>query len=119
MELDGDEPYPKISKEGYKEEIKSSGDTFFVVEENGSGFYHSLVNISEEWILLVLEKELKCQKTADVQGVINGYDKNEQKKISGLYNEIVLHGDKIFEKGRNTPYSKKLFWTALSRYSFL
>ena len=36
----------------YKEAIKNSNEKFFVVKENGEGFYHSLINMSEEWLLL-------------------------------------------------------------------
>lgn len=93
-----EEPYPKINRENYKEEIKSSKEKFFVVSEDGIGFYHSLVNLSKEWILLVLEKEVRLQKSVDLLFIIKTLDKNQQKIILSLYEKIVLFGDAIFEK---------------------
>lgn len=57
-------PYKKINPKDkhYKHEIKSSNQIFYVVEENGKGFYHSLVNLSDYWVLLILEKELLSSK---------------------------------------------------------
>src|SRR3989338_5148136 len=52
IKITGDEPYPKTGGQNYQEEIKSSKQKFFVVKEDGTGFYHSLINISEEWLLL-------------------------------------------------------------------
>src|SRR3989338_10209852 len=43
-----DKPYPKVGDKNYKEDLKSSSQKFFVVKENGTGFYHSLVNSSNE-----------------------------------------------------------------------
>lgn len=93
-----EKPYPKIHGENYKEEIKSSKQKFFVVRENGIGFYHSLVNLSDEWILLILEKELRLQKLPDFQSKISALDKNHQKIITALYYKILLFGDNIFDR---------------------
>ena len=93
-----EEPYPKINKENYKEETKSSKEKFFVVSEDGIGFYHSLVNLSKEWILLVLEKELRHQKAPDLSFTIKALDKNQQKIILSFYEKTLLLGDAIFEK---------------------
>lgn len=98
IKITEDEPYPKINRQNYKEEIKSSKQKFFVVEENGLGFYHGLVNLSDEWVLLVLEKELRLQKLPDLQSKINNLDKNQQKIITTLYDKILLFGDVIFDK---------------------
>lgn len=92
------EPYPKTHGRNYKEEIKSSGNKFFVVKENGFGFYHSLVNLSNEWVVLLLEKELRLQKTSDISSKISSLTKNEQKTILSLYQKIQEHGDLLFEK---------------------
>ncbi len=93
-----DKPYPEIGGQNYKEEIKSSKQKFFVVKENGIGFYHNLVNLSGEWILLTLEKELKLQRMPDLQSKISLLDKNQQKIITTLYDKILLYGDVIFGK---------------------
>ena len=73
IEVDGDYPYPKVDNKisFLREEIKSSRDTFSVVKENGEGFYHNLINLSNEWILIVLEKELTLQKIPDFKSKID------------------------------------------------
>ncbi len=101
VKITGDEPYPKIQGKDYKEEIKSSGNKFFVVKENGSGFYHSLVNLSNEWIVLILEKELRLQKIPCIQSKIVSLNKNEQKIILLLYEKIQQQGDLLFEKEKS------------------
>lgn len=98
IKITEDEPYPKINKHDYKEEIKSSKEKFFVVQENGIGFYHSLVNLSTEWVLLILKKELRLQKSPDFTPLISNLDKNQQKIITLLYDKILLYGDELFEK---------------------
>ncbi|MDD5253542.1 MAG: hypothetical protein PHG05_00355 [Candidatus Nanoarchaeia archaeon] len=94
----GEEPYPNLNEESYKEEIKSSRQKFFVVKENGIGFYHSLVNLSDEWVLLILDKELRLQKLPDLQSKIKDLNEKYQKIISSLHDKIVLYGDAIFDK---------------------
>lgn len=98
IKITEDGPYPKISRENYKEEIKSSRDKFFVVSEDGIGFYHSLVNLSKEWVLIILEKELRLQRIPKLQSKIENLDKNQQKNIILLYEKIFSLGDAIFEK---------------------
>lgn len=87
-------PYALIDKNNpyYKEEIKSSREEFSVVKENGEGFYHNLINLSDEWVLLVLEKELRLQKQMDI------YSKTKNKIIINLIDRIKDVGDKIFEE---------------------
>ncbi len=98
IKITDDEPYPKIGGQNYKEETKSSKQKFFVVKESGVGFYHSLVDLSSEWVLFVLEKELRLQKTPDLQSQISVLDKNQQKILNTIYDKIRLYGDTIFGK---------------------
>jgi len=93
-----DEPYPKVGGLNYKEEIKSSRQKFFVVEENGIGFYHSLVNLSNEWILLILEKDLRLQKMTNFNPLLKKLDKNQHTTIITFYEKVLQYGDEIFEK---------------------
>lgn len=98
VKITEDEPYPKIGGLNYKEEIKSSRQRFFVVRENGIGFYHSLVNISNEWILLILKKELRLQKAVNLAPLLERFDKNQQKTVSTFYENVLQYGDEIFER---------------------
>ncbi|HIH11005.1 TPA: hypothetical protein HA241_02360 [Candidatus Woesearchaeota archaeon] len=97
IKITEEEPYPKIDGEYYKEEVKSSKQKFLVVKENGVGFYHSLVNLSSEWILLILDKELRFQRIPELQLKIENLDKSQQKVISHLYGKVISLGDTIFE----------------------
>jgi len=99
VKITQDEPYPKIGGlKNYKEEIKSSKQKFFVVKEKGTGFYHSLVNMSNEWILLVLEKELRLQKTIQLEPLLERLNKNQQKTILAFYGKVLQYGDELFGK---------------------
>lgn len=98
VKITGDDPYPKIHGENYKEEIKSSGNEFFAVKENGSGFYHSFVNLSDQWVVLLLEKELRLQKSPNIKSKIAHLTNNEQKIILLLYKNIQRQGDLLFKK---------------------
>ncbi len=96
----GNYPYASIDKENknYKEEIKSSREKFYVVEENGKGFYHNLINLSDEWLLLVLEKELGFQKTINIENKIPNLSKEKQDLISKFIKTVQEEGDNIFDK---------------------
>lgn len=91
IKITEDEPYPKIGGQNYKEDLKSSKQKFFVVKEDGTGFYHSLINMSNERLLLVLEKDLRLQKIPNLK------DKKQEDVIM-LYDKIILYWDTIFEK---------------------
>lgn len=94
-------PYPKIGGKHYQERTKSSKEKFFVVGENGSGFYHNLVNLSGEWLLLILDKELRVQKNPDVKSAAQFLPKKDQKTFLTLYKQILIHGDELFERQKS------------------
>ncbi|MFA6526484.1 MAG: hypothetical protein WCT26_03695 [Candidatus Buchananbacteria bacterium] len=97
IKITGDEPYPKINGKYYQEKIISSKGKFFVTKENGVGFYHNLVNLSDEWVLSILEKELRLQKVPNLNKALKPLAKNEQKNFQSFYKKVLLYGDKIFQ----------------------
>jgi|SRR3989344_366651 len=101
VKLIEDEPYPKINREHYQELTKSSKDKFFVVQEDGVGFYHSLVNLSSEWILLILKKELKFQRIVNLEPILHKVDKKQQEVMKELYEKILSLGDALFEREKD------------------
>jgi hypothetical protein len=94
----GNHPYVKItqSMEKYHEVVKSTKETFFVVRENGVGFYHNLINISNEWLILLLEKELRLSKTMDIESRLEGLEEDDQQSLRKLIHAIKAVGDGIF-----------------------
>jgi hypothetical protein len=101
IEVVANYPYAPVNRENknYKEEIKSSREKFYVVEENGKGFYHNLINLSSEWILLVLEKELGFQKNVNLENKTRNLPKNKQDLVKKFVEVVKMKGDKIFDQG--------------------
>ncbi len=93
--------YPKIHGKNYREKIKSSREKFFVVKENGAGFYHSLINLTDYWILLVLEKELKLQKCAEIEDKLRLLDQDKKKFFQLFYEKVLLLGDRVFSEEKD------------------
>jgi hypothetical protein len=100
-------PYASVAdnRNIYNEKIYSAKSNIYVVKENGEGFYHNLINITDEWLVLVLEKELRLMKRMDIQHKIMHLQANKRTVINNLINKIQLCGDAIFEK--NTQLVKK------------
>lgn len=94
----GDHPYVKITQglEKYHETVKSTKETFFVVRENGAGFYHNLINISNDWLVLSLEKELRLPKKMDIELPLSGLDEDKRISLRSLMRAVQVKGDGIF-----------------------
>lgn len=95
------QPYVKLdaNNPSYKEEFKTARQKFFAVKENGSGFYHNLVNTSNEWVLLVMEKELRLvQKHPCLDPFAKALSKSEFETLTAFFEKTKLYGDQVFEK---------------------
>lgn len=85
---------PNLSKD-----FHSAGTPpFMVVKENGYGFYHNLINVSEDWLVLLLHKTLRPQKRADISDVLQTLPVYPASTLDDLYQRIVEHGDELFSK---------------------
>ncbi len=97
-----DAPYALISenKRAYKSKILSSKETAYVVKENSKGFYHNLINLTNEPLVLVLNKELRSGKPMDIDKEIRDSEllKNEVEKLKELFKQIQTMGDELFDK---------------------
>jgi len=93
-------PYALISdnKNIHKEKILSSKQTLYVVKENGEGFYHNLINTTDEPLLLLLTKELKSGKQMDIAKRVDEFSLSvsDKKLILELITAIQQHGDELF-----------------------
>lgn len=96
-------PYALISQNQkiYKEKILSSKESFYVVKENGEGFYHNLINLSVEWLVLALDKELRSGKKMDIESTLSVLTSVEKRLTLKLMEKIHKYGDELFEKDEN------------------
>lgn len=91
-----------FKKDMPKSDYKSSHiPSFKIIKPNGYGFWHNIQNLSNEWVLLVLEKKLIASNPFKINEVIKDLPPNEQKKIKILIDKIANQGDHIFEDGVN------------------
>lgn len=91
-------PYVRITPElkKYHEFIKSAKETFFVVRENGIGFYHSLINLSDDWLVLLLDKELRLLKSMDIESTLLTLEEHEQNLLQNFLLAIKKKGDRVY-----------------------
>jgi len=96
-------PYALISENQkiYKEKIFSSKESFYAVKENGQGFYHNLINLSDEWLVIILDKELRSGKKMNVESRLGLLTLAEKRLIQKLIEKIHKYGDELFEKDKN------------------
>ncbi|MFA6553781.1 MAG: hypothetical protein WCT27_05125 [Patescibacteria group bacterium] len=89
-------------KEFFKEQYKSSHTPpFSVVKPDGFGFWHNISNTSNEWVLLVLEKQLAALIPLGTGKIIKSLPGDQQAKMLTLVKDIQEKGDKIFVNNDN------------------
>ncbi len=88
-----------LSAKGLSARVYSAGEApLTVVRPNGEGFYHNLINLSNDWLVLDLKKKLRPQKPVDLAQLIKGLNTNDRDILNGFYEKVTLFGDEIFEK---------------------
>lgn len=90
-----------ITNVNYREEVKSAQQTFFAVKENGEGFYYNLINLTEDWLLLVVKKELASRKKMDVKKYAMLLDSRKQKMVFNIIDAVKRNGDELFIKDKS------------------
>ncbi|MCX6806814.1 MAG: hypothetical protein NT135_01690 [Candidatus Berkelbacteria bacterium] len=91
-----------FTKDMPKVEYKSSHTPpFRVVRRSGSGFWHNLQNLSNEWVLLILEKKLIASSPLKIDKAMGDLKGDEKDKILDLFQKIKNQGDHIFENNSN------------------
>jgi hypothetical protein len=98
-----DVPYALISQNQkiYKEKILSSKESVYVVKENGEGFYHNLISLSDEWLVIVLDKELRSGKKMNIESKLGSLTLVEKRLVQKLMEKVHKYGDELFEKDKN------------------
>ena len=71
---------------------------FAVVKENGFGFYHNLINVSDDWLVVELNKRLRTQKGVELESVFKNTTHTDTEILKRLYEGIVAYGDEVFSK---------------------
>jgi hypothetical protein len=78
--------------------LSSHGPPIPVLRPNGLGFWHTLTNLSNEWLVLILKKELRPIKQANYSKLLSIFNQTEQEKINQSIQSISTYGDEIFIK---------------------
>lgn len=85
-----------FESELYRVSLKSSNENFFVVKNDGEGFFHNLVNLSKEWIVLILNKELNDEKELIYQKLIEKMNSKDGKFAKLFIENLIKEGDSLF-----------------------
>lgn len=100
---DLNKPYLSFQLEGDKNpdlliNTHSAGDPpFAVVKVDGYGFYHNIINLSDDWIVMKLYKKLRPSRPVNLEDFMSGLLKGEASTLQSLYDKITLDGDGIFK----------------------
>lgn len=102
-EVQGYYPYALIDKfnSDYREEVKSTNETFFSVKESGEGFYHNIISLTDEWVVLTAYRELMRRKKMDIFEKITTLNQNEKNVVLQLIENIQKKGDVIFVESKD------------------
>ena len=82
----------------YREVIKSSKETFFVVRENGEGFFHNLINLTNDWMVLILEKFLSQCRDINFQSILFALTLKQRIIFQTFLQAINEMGDRVFKE---------------------
>ncbi len=88
--------YPYANARNALRELKTSRTRFKVVKRNYHGFYHNLINLTDEWLVLVLNKKLNLTKQIDYS-LIEGAGKKQRGALYSLAEGVKSNGDDIFK----------------------
>jgi hypothetical protein len=88
--------YPYAAARNAIRELKTSRTRFKVVRRNYHGFYHNLVNLTDEWLVIVLDKKLNLAKQINYS-LIEGVGKKQRGVLRCLADGVMSNGDGIFK----------------------
>lgn len=91
--------YPYASSSDAFRELKTSRTRFKVVKRNYYGFYHNLINLTDEWLVLVLNKKLNLTKQVDYS-LIEDAGKREKVTLHAFAEAVKRKGDGAFKSER-------------------
>jgi hypothetical protein len=97
MPTENSSAYARISKKYTASKNLSWKNWVYVVKESGWGNFHNLVNLSDEWVVICLEKELVDQKKIDVKTYLSRLPQSKAKELSLILRQISENGDESFK----------------------
>jgi len=97
--------YARVSKGYTASRYLSWNNWVYVIKESGWGNFHNLVNLSDEWIIIYLEKELADQKKIDIKIYLSKLSQLRAKELQLILSQISEEGDESFN---NKTLLKKL-----------
>lgn len=89
--------YFKFSNEYYGTQLKSWKNWFYVVKESGWGNFHNLINVSNNWVVLLLEKKLLDKKKINIEKFLKQLPVSKAKRLKDILKQIEINGDKVFQ----------------------
>lgn len=97
-----DRPYLEFNIEdqdsGFLYKRYSAGEPpFHVVKVDGTGFYHTLINLSDEWLVLRLHKVLREEKFVNLEPHLQNIQDTFAHSLRQLHTEIIEVGDELFD----------------------
>jgi hypothetical protein len=87
---------PDASNPHFKSDLRSAGQTFIAATEAGYGFYHNLVNTTPEWVVILVRKQLKLQKTMDLRVALGSLPTRERATCEMFMDAVARLGDEVF-----------------------
>lgn len=81
----------------YSESVKASRSRFFVVKENGYGFYHDVFNETGDWMLLGIEKQLLDRREPEFKSKLSAFNGKKRKTAERLVEFMSLLGTESFK----------------------
>ena len=83
-------------------DMHSAGEApFHVVRKDGFGFYHNLINLTDDWLVLELNKTVRSMKPIDLARHLTSVPETTAHLLKRLHQNILLHGDEVFDKAPN------------------
>jgi hypothetical protein len=92
---EGASTYARFSENCCGSLLKSWRNWFYVVRENGRGNFHNLTNLSDEWVLALLEKHLADNKTINIKPYLEKLPESQSKTLQGILQKIIELGGSI------------------------
>ncbi len=89
--------YLKSPSKFYGIQLKSWRNWFYVVKKNGWGNFHSLINLSNDWVVMILEKELSDRKEINIKNILKSLPATRARALTDILEQIGVAGDKVFK----------------------